>query len=154
MLTQITFKFQIKRFNGTMGMSILSDGKEVLHKDYFDEDYFEFTTEFIWPGTIEIKLFNKGMKDTHLDDQGNILNDKHITLKELIIDKIAIDEEILRDFIVLDTGSQLLKHLYWGFNGTVKLNFDEEDFFLWFLNQKSKNFNVGSAPSATPGKLE
>ena len=138
MLTQITFKFIIGRYNGTMGMAIFSNDQEVLHQEYFDDNSFEFTTELTWPGTVVIKLFNKQIKDTEIDSQGNILNDKYIKLDRLIIDKIVVDDEILRDFVVLDAGNQLLTERYWGFNGTVKLNFEEEDFFLWVLNQKSK----------------
>jgi hypothetical protein len=153
MPTQITFKFIIGRYNGTMGMAIFSNGREVLHQEYFDDNSFEFTTEFSWPGTVVIKLFNKQFKDTEIDSQGNILNDKYIKLDSLMIDKIVVDDEILRDFVNLDTENQSLKELYWGFNGSVTLTFEEEDFFLWFLNQKSKKYNIGAEPSSAPGRL-
>jgi hypothetical protein len=149
MLTEITFKFTIGKYNGSMGMAIFSDGRQIFRQDYFDNNEFVFTTEISWPGTVTIEVFNKQIRDTEIDSQGNITNDKYIKLNELIIDKILVDEEILKDFVILDTGTKILKERYWGFNGKVTLTFTESEFFLWFLTQRSKKYNIGCAPSST-----
>ena len=153
MLTHITFKFTIGQYFGSMGMVILVNNKEILHQDFFDSDVFEISTEMSWPGDIVIKVYSKGPKDTEVRD-GKITADKYIRLDELIVDKVPVDQDILRELVTLDTSEKLLKELYWGFNGTVTLNFEEADSFIWFLTKKSKKYNTGTAPSSEPGKLD
>lgn len=133
---QITFNFTIGHYNGTMGMTILSDDIEVISQDVFSDTSFSCTLDVKWPSKLTINVFNKGPNDTLVGENDKILQDKFIKIDDFVVDKMKIPDYLLFDIIVLDTGTNQVKGPYLGFNGTVNINFDKEDSFIWHLDKR------------------
>ena len=134
MNAHLIFDFTIGHCNGSMSMIILANGEEILNQDKFEQDKFCFEITIPWPSDILIKLYNKGPNDTEVDPNGNILRDKFIKLEALTVDRMPLHILSLLNLSTIDTGTEQIKTNYWGFNGTVKLNFDAPDTMSWHLD--------------------
>lgn len=145
MYSQVKFKFSIGKYNGTMGMHIAYNGKELLSKDSFDSETFVFTHQLEFPGTVTIDLYNKGSADTLVDAQGNIVADKYVKLEELSIDRVPLHILSLIDLPVLSHSGTTTKTNYWGFNGQVTIKLLHTDSFLWHLDEIRKKTIESSA---------
>ncbi len=121
-------------------MSILVNGQEVLYKDSFDENTFDFSTDVPWPSIVTIKVDGKGPVDTEIDSNGKILKDKYIKLDSLLVDRMPVHILSLVK-IPLVTGNRVVNSNYWGFNGTVTFDFDQPNSMLWHLNEIEKVTN-------------
>lgn len=138
MLTHVKFKFAIGEYNGTMSMRILDDGKEILYKPWFDQPVFEWGTVIEWPSVLTIELSGKDMNhDTKLEGD-RVVADKYIQLQEFSVDRVSA----CLDNIELVTTDQTIRTLYWGFNGTVTIDCNSENSFVWHLQQKNKTQNA------------
>lgn len=138
MNAQLTFDFSIGHYNSTMSLKILSKNKVLLDKKTFENEKFVFSTEISWPDPVFFILDGKGPNDTLVDESGNIVKDKFIKLESIVVDRMAVHIIPLLDCVELDTGTQILKTNYWGFNGTAKINFDKDNTLLWHLNNAIK----------------
>ena len=147
----ITFNFTIGEYNGTMGLSIRCNGHEVLRQNTFSDTAFSFDTYIEWPGTIDIEVFGKGRYDTKVDEQGRVIQDKYIKLDELIVDRIPLDSESLRSLIILDTGTEKMQEVYWGFNGVVNITIDGASSMQWHLAHRAKHYQVTNLPIESTG---
>ena len=135
MLAQVTFKFEIGHYNGSMSLKAVVKNQCLFDLAEFDSDNFEFTTCQEWPFKIDFIVGNKQPLDTLLDDQGKICADKFIKLSGLIVDRVPIHELLLRDLCTLTTDSNQLKQNYWGFNGIASICFEHSDTLSWHLHQ-------------------
>lgn len=62
----------------------------------------------------------------------------HIKLVDLQIDNLSVDEHWLARFVSLSRtdNDEIVKSNYWGFNGQVCIDFNEENSFLWIASTK------------------
>lgn len=134
MNTRLTFRFSQGRYNGSLGMRIKEHSRIIWEKSS-DEDTFECHVEIKWPTVIEIDIFGKGPNDTLVTSDGKIEQDKYIKLESIMVDYIPLHILSLLNIAELDTGKDKIKTNYWGFNGTVKIVFDEQNSFIWHLKQ-------------------
>ena len=145
MKNNIKFKFRIGRYNGTMSMTITVNGINCYTAEQFDSDNIVVETLMLWPGIVDIVVTNKGPRDTRIDNDGNILEDKFIELEQIIIDNMPIPDSVLRNMTQLFTvNGQKLSTTYWGFNGSIRLSFESNNSFNWFLTELAKNSNKSS----------
>lgn len=125
-LVKLQFKF-VELNNEYMNLNILlSDRFIPVSPAQFRtiEFYINFPTEIV------LDVSGKNMNsDTVLDDQGNIIKDKHIELIKVIIDNIAVPSLYLKKWPELDGNN----NSYFGFNGQFKLKFLEKNSFTFLL---------------------
>ena len=106
-----------------------------LKGDYnqFDGDHATFKQMIDWPSVVKIVLTNKNnLCDTEVDSHGKVIADKYIELKEIIVDRIPVNQSVI-SAIRLTTTDTVINSSYWGFNGTVCINLDQTDSFEWHL---------------------
>jgi hypothetical protein len=142
MQSTVELEFDVGRCNGTMQVQIYADQTMLANIKSFDQNTATLTYEIPWPCVVRIVLSNKFSRDTKVDQHGNIVEDKYIELKKLSVDRCEASMQFMKS-ISLTTQDQVLNKLYWGFNGTVTLNFDQSDSFLWHLasrTQVEKNY--------------
>lgn len=142
MYSQVTFKFSIGTYNGSMGMDIFYNDSLLLSKKSFESDTFTFTSTLDLPGTVSMHVYGKNPLDTLVDDGGNVIADKYIKLEELLIDRVPLHILSLINLPELECQGQLLRTNYWGFNGTVRIKMEHEDSFFWHLKELRKKSSI------------
>jgi hypothetical protein len=141
-MSKIELHFRIGSYNGTMQMTIFVN--DVLVQDYkeFDSEYVKFSHDIPWPCKIKILLSGKNLLcDTNVNSDGKIVADKFVELKKIIVDRCEVAAPYMKS-IQLDTDDQSINTLYWGFNGIVALNFEQDDSFTWHLLQRKIADNI------------
>ena len=124
------FKFGIS--NGSMTMDIYQDQELVKSFSDVNEELVIFEHSIRMGSQLNITLSNKFGSDTIVQD-GKIVADKFIQLKEMRLGKIPISENILFKICNYHTNNQTTINTYWGFNGQVSISFVQENFIKWHL---------------------
>lgn len=83
----------------------------------------EYTVACTVPDTIKIQVSGKNLRrDTIVDSQGQIVQDKYVLLRDLRIDQMSVCAPWLPNGITLHTDKgHTVQSNYWGFNGTVQI---------------------------------
>ena len=104
-----------------MGIEIISNTDNITVKE-MPVGTSEYTLSATVPDTIKIKVYGKNPKDTIVDSEGNILQDKYILLRDLRIDQMSVCAPWLPNSITLHTDKgHTVQSNYWGFNGNVEI---------------------------------
>ena len=86
-----------------------------------------------FPGSIDLVVDGKDMNhDTILDAKGNIVQDKHILLTKVTVDRVLVPDHFIQSWPKTSNRSTS----YFGFNDQISLNFDDLDSFYWLLKTK------------------
>lgn len=145
-LSTLNLEVESSEFNGSPGLEVIINNK-VVFKDVLPEGShnfeFIFKNEFDKNNQIDFILFNKKERDTKIDKEGNIIKDKNIIFKKIVLDKInlvkdqeyfykhsnfyekGIKLEIAKPGLYLDKD-----HLQFFYKGT---------FWVEFINKRFKN---------------
>jgi hypothetical protein len=123
MKTHVEFVFRSEHLHHR-GMSIRIEAPGfVLPLQELPAGETRVTCQLQLPCAVTICVSGKGTRDTEQDHSGQILRDKHILLKDLLIDRMSVSPYWLPRFVTLSTESgQTVPSNYWGFNGTVQLD--------------------------------
>ena len=132
--SQILMEFNIGSYNGTMRLEIFVNDNLIEVHDQFLSDRFTTNLQISWPSTLRLVLSNKNKMDTQVDNTGKITADKFVQLKRILVDRIEPANDFYQS-LVLHTKRQQIRSNYWGFNGWVELNFDQNNSFVWHLQQ-------------------
>jgi hypothetical protein len=109
-----------------------AEGQQSLIRNADDTAVINTVVDF--PGELLILLDGKNNNtDTLLNDSGEIVQDKFIQLTKIIVDKITVPDYFLQKWPVINDS---ITTTYFGFNGAVKLQFDEPNSFYWLLKTK------------------
>lgn len=107
-----------------------------IQSDQFSETISRDLGPLYWqrtlylPCCLEMKFFDKAANDTRIDENGNIIADKHILIESIWIDGFEISLLALDRLIKLNTTHDIIAARYIGHNGIVVLNFDKPNAFL------------------------
>ena len=69
-------------------------------------------------------------RDTVIDDDGAILEDKHVMIRNIWLDRFAIDALFLKKLAQITTSNQQVNSNYVGHNGRIRLDMDQRNGFL------------------------
>jgi len=137
MKSEIELEFKIGHYNGTMAMQIFVDDCKVFDCAEFESEQSIFKCKVDWPAVMKIVVNNKNSScDTEIDSHGNILRDKYIELKKVTVDRCPASLQFMKTVMLNTENNESLNKLYWGFNGTVILNFDQADSLSWHLSNQ------------------
>jgi len=123
-----------------------------------DNNFFVYKTNIdaVEENNIEIEHYDKKGKETVVDDDGEVISDRALILKSIILDDFIIPDVILYDrpFYVNWTTDQLRENkdrpkeiknnLYFGYNGTYRFEFggdSAKEYYLCLL-EKERIANV------------
>lgn len=134
MTSTVSMFFSTEDYNGTMGMKISVGEKTIKQYQNVPAEDYEITFDVNWPSEIILDFYGKGPKDTKIDDQGNILQDKHILLKNFTIDRVNVTHDMIMAHKIINFDHGLIEHTnYFGFNGTAKILLNYKNSFHWLL---------------------
>lgn len=128
------FKFGIN--NGSMTIDIYQDQELVKSFSDVNEELVIFEHSLRMGSELNIKLSNKFSRDTKVED-GKIVADKFVQLKEMRLGKIPILETILFKICNYYANNQTTIDTYWAFNGQVSISFAEANFIKWHLAHRN-----------------
>jgi hypothetical protein len=134
----IKLKFEIAKLDDrSMSMEFVINDVTVDYYEQIDERIFVWESPFNFPSTVDIRVSNKNPNDTRIDQQGNIIADKYIKLLDIVVDGLPCASYYVNKITFTpDSGDELITN-YWGFNGTVRLNFNEENSFYWSIHTQN-----------------
>jgi len=116
--------------NSYMNLSIIN-GEEVIEVSPQDKQKVILSIEF--PTEIILDISGKNMNvDTVVNEAGKIILDKHISLTKIIVDRVVVPDYFLQKWPQVND----ITTPYFGFNGSVKLRFNEPNSFYWLLKTK------------------
>jgi hypothetical protein len=129
---QLYFKFGAVH-NAYMSAHIVdATGTRPITKDKNDHAMVETMVDF--PGELLILLDGKNNNtDTLIDDSGNIIQDKFIQLTQVKVDRMAVSDHFLQKWPLVNDS---FVSTYFGFNGQVRLQFNEPNSFYWLLKTR------------------
>ena len=91
----------------------------------------KYETKMFLPNSVSLEFSGKDMNhDTVLDNAGNIIEDKAVIIRRILIDRLPVDKNYLEKHLVLETASGNVNSNYAGFNGKMVLNFNQPNAFL------------------------
>lgn len=120
--------------NKSMDIAFNNGGVVESFSDLPDGEFI-YETVITFPTEFEITVSGKGPVDTVVDPSGKVIKDKYIKILSIEVDRIPCIPHYVHRNIVLHTvdGQEIVAN-YWGFNGTVKLDFTEANSFFWALH--------------------
>jgi hypothetical protein len=134
----LTFSLEFGQCNGSMSIDILDDTQRLVFLENVAEKSLDFNYNIMLPNKIRFNLANKNTnRDTKVDKQGNVIADKYVRLASMSLGGIPIKPVTLFKICRYTTNDQMKFDTYWGFNGTIEIDFCEDNFIKWHL--KSDN---------------
>ena len=134
----IKLDFKIGKIDGK-SMSLMIIGPNTEKKVYSNlNEQFSCEIAITFPATVTLVLFNKGQNDTIVDKNQNVIEDKFIQLDRLQVDNLECNSLYLKNKLKLTTtNGKVIHDNYWGFNGTVILDFSQKNSIFWALETNS-----------------
>lgn len=127
---QLTLKFRFGKTNDDyMNLMIVHN-----HSEYSvfpdSNDCATFQVDLNLPDSLLISVSNKNQFDTIVDKNGNIAEDRFVQLYSAHLDGFELNHNFLHKKIkLITTENNEVISSYFGFNGSVTLNFDEPNVF-------------------------
>lgn len=118
-------------------MNVLVDNDPVNPSD---ENYAIFEKQLYLPTKLVIKIVGKDHNhDTKIDAAGNIYEDLAVQIESISLDSFELGEIYLHQRIkILTESGEEHTTSYFGFNGTIVLDFSESNVFLQVLKANTK----------------
>ena len=133
MNTELQMTLQFGLYNGAMNVDVYVDDNKIAECYNSSEEIFKINSAITLPGKLKFVLSGKNENDTLVKNE-KIIADKYVKLNSLYLGRIPINPVVLFKICCLENGS---KDTYWGSNGTVEINFNEDDFIVWHLKQNN-----------------
>jgi hypothetical protein len=92
-----------------------------------------------YPMLIELVVNGKQLTDTQIDQDGNIIKDKHILVSKLLLAGVPVKKWLLEQYVV-SCDNQNTNYL--GFNGIAKIHLPKKDAFDNHLHLISLNKQI------------
>jgi len=118
-------------------MNVLVDNNPVNPSD---ENYAIFEKQLYLPTELVIKTSGKDHNhDTKIDEAGNIHEDLAVQIESIMLDSFELGEVYLHQKIkILTESGEEHTTSYFGFNGTIVLNFSEKNVFSQVLKANAE----------------
>lgn len=127
-------------YNGSMNIEIFDGDNSIYVGQNLTEGPLRIDCPIHWPTTINIVVSNKGNKDTLVDQTGTILKDKAIEVTQVLINNFPIQQHLIDKILICrrDGTNADTHENWWGFNGTVKIIFDQSNPMRYMLSLKNE----------------
>ena len=115
-MTNIKLVFKIGKIeNETMSLKMFANNQLLLDKKFFENDRFDFEFNVDLPAKIKFDVSGKKQFNTRVDENGNVLQDKHILVAGVCVDGVWIKKWFLESKFFCPTGSNYFgqNKIYW-----------------------------------------
>lgn len=134
----VTLEFEVSHVHGrSMSLSIETD-HGVEHFDQLPQGRFQHTTNIQFPTKFNIVVSGKGTNDTLVDASGNITADMYIKLNRVLVDGIPCSTNYVHELINHTIDGCTVQTNYWGFNGTISLDFSHRNAVFWAMSHSHR----------------
>jgi hypothetical protein len=129
--------FEVGRVNDqSMTMVVLHNNQKKVYSKL--DEKFSVEIAITFPTTVKLILLGKKNTDTVFDENQNVVQDKFIKLDKLAVDNLRCNALYLKNKTKLTTtDNQVVYDNYWGSNGEVALEFDQQNSVFWALETGS-----------------
>ena len=138
MITQpsstVNFKItlEVGECNGFMKSRWFANGECVAEVNPTSNSDIDVEFFIKLPCTIRVELTGKNLAtDTKLDDNGLIMQDKFIKIKNMWLAKRPVPEHVYMNMCNIESENGNFTAAYFSMNGAVTINFAESDAILW-----------------------
>lgn len=134
----VTLDFEVSHVHGrSMSLTVETD-HGIEHFDQLVEGRFQHSVSIQFPTKFNIVVSGKGPNDTLVDQSGNIIGDMYIKLIKVSVDGIPCSTNYVHEVVNCTTDGNRVQTNYWGFNGTIKLDFSHKNVVFWAMNHSHK----------------
>ena len=130
---ELEFKLHVRNYKGGPCIKI-HDGSKILFDETLDRAgiiTLNLHSDMMLPGKILIEQYGKDMtKDTELDENGKIIDDKATIIRSVKIDDVLLEYELYRFNFFKEDGT-ILNNNYLGFNGKFVIDIDKDNLHEW-----------------------
>ncbi len=142
MKTQLAFNFVLGHYDNIgLNFEVSVDNTPKIHFTNLVVNELKFTLEVELPCKINFKISGTQDTDPVVDEFNNIVKDRFIEFKQLIITDFyncSLDAWFLPDtHLYFQTEKEIGSKTYWSQAGTATFIIDEDDIIIWLLNHKS-----------------
>lgn len=134
----VTLDFEVSHVHGrSMSLTIETD-QGIEHFDQLDKGRFQHSIPIQFPTKFNIVVSGKGPHDTLVDQNGAIVGDMYVKLNQLLVDGIPCSTNYVHELVNCTESGNNVQTNYWGFNGTVKLDFSHKNAMFWAMTHSHK----------------
>lgn len=134
-----------KNYNGGPKLKILV-GDEVLFDNQITtrgKQLIEVEAKSQLPGQIILCHYDKDMKrDTKLEHNGVIVDDKAFIINTVTIDDIKLKYELYLFDFIKDDGTVVKNNTYIGHNGKFVIDIDKDNLYSWYSGMQRSLVSV------------
>lgn len=140
MKVTVIFEFLVTNCNGSMNIDILDQNQILYSGKDLQEGPLNIGIDIDWPTQLTIITSNKNNKDTQCDDTGHVVSDKSIEVIGVLINNFPVQIGLVDQlFNCRRHHSEEITHEnYWGFNGTITIDFLKPNPMRYFLELKNQ----------------
>lgn len=127
----LSIEFEMGYCNGYMQCKVLNNDKEIFDIKNNENKILklDFTTD--WPTILRFELTNKDPnRDTAIDENGNILENKYMWLKKFAVNNLPLNEPNLYKIAVFAGKNEI----FWDRNETATIELTEDTPTRWLLS--------------------
>jgi len=130
---ELSFKFNQVRGEYMTVRIVDAVGEIIALPDELEQCTVSTVIDF--PGQLIIYLDGKNNNtDTLVNEAGEITQDKYVQLAQVKVDRMIVPDSFLQKWPLVNDS---FTTTYFGFNGTVKLVFNEPNSFYWLTKNKN-----------------
>jgi hypothetical protein len=143
MKVNLTFLCAVTRCNGSIKLEMFDQQLPVYTGENLPDGPMRIDCSINWPTTINIITSGKHPTDMEVDADGNIIKDKSIEVVGILINNFPIHQDLIDKLFVCqrEGSSEITNENWWGFNGKIKIKFDQKNPMRYMLALKNE-FNM------------
>lgn len=143
MKVNLTLLCSVMSCNGSIKLEIFDQETLIYTGENFTDGPMRIDCEIVWPTTLNIITSNKHPGDIEVDINGNIFKDKSIEITGILINNFPIHQDSIDKLFTCqrEGSSEITNENWWGFNGKIKIIFDQPNPMRYMLALKNE-FNM------------
>jgi hypothetical protein len=143
MKVNLTLLCLVTRVNGSIKIEMFDQTTPIYAGENLPDGPMRIDCQINWPTTVNIITSNKTSNDMEFDSNGNILKDKSIEVVGILINNFPIHQDLIDKIFVCQRqgSSEITNENWWGFNGNIKIEFDQPNPMRYMLALKNE-FNM------------
>ena len=143
MKVNLTLLCSVTCVNGSIKIEMFDQTTPIYAGENLPDGPMRIDCSIDWPTTVNIITSNKTSNDMEFDSNGNILKDKSIEVVGMSINNFPIHQDLIDKLFVCqrEGSSEITNENWWGFNGNIKIEFDQPNPMRYMLALKNE-FNM------------
>jgi hypothetical protein len=143
MKVNLTLLCSVARCNGSMKIEMFDQQLLVYTGENLPDGPIRIDCQINWPTILNITTSGKHPNDMEVDADGSIIKDKSIEVTGVLINNFPIHQDLIDKIFICqrEGSSEITNENWWGFNGKIKVIFDQLNPMRYMLALKNE-FNM------------